>query len=67
MKLSEWMEANRLTDEQFAVRVGIDRTTLSRVRRGLKDPSASLMRRIKSVTDGAVTADDVLSASDAAA
>lgn len=66
MKLAEWMEREKLTDEAFAERVGADRTYIGRIRRGLHSPSLALMARIKGATGGEVTADDLLPQTQAA-
>lgn len=55
-----------LTDARLGEMVEVDRVTISRIRRGLNKPSWELAARIKEVSDGAVTADDFLSAAKAA-
>jgi transcriptional regulator with XRE-family HTH domain len=62
MKLSDWMTAAGLDDDAVAARVATDRTTISRIRRGVTRPSWDLAAKFKAVSDGAVTADDFLSA-----
>jgi DNA-binding XRE family transcriptional regulator len=54
------MEGRGLTDEEFARVVGVDRTAISRIRRGVNRPSWELAAKIKAVTDGVVTADSFL-------
>jgi DNA-binding XRE family transcriptional regulator len=58
--LSQWMEWRGLTDEQFAELVGVDRTAINRIKRGVNRPSWELAARIKVATEGAVTADSFL-------
>lgn len=60
MKLSQWMAEAGHDDEAVAKLVGIDRATISRIRRGLNRPSWDLAAKLKLVSDGAVTADDHL-------
>lgn len=60
MKLNDWMSAEGLTDEGAAALVGVDRTTVSRIRRGLTQPSWELAATFKVVSGGVVTADDFL-------
>lgn len=45
-------------DEALALRLGVDRSTVSRIRRGRRMPSPEMMRLIHAATDGAVTAND---------
>jgi DNA-binding XRE family transcriptional regulator len=61
MKLSDWMTAQGLDDEQLGNLVQADRVTISRIRRGLNRPSWELAGRIKKASSGAVGADDFLS------
>lgn len=60
MKLAEWMTSESVDDEGMADRVGADRSTISRIRRGETRPSWPLVARIKAATGGAVSADDFL-------
>lgn len=62
MKLRFWMKARCLIDQDMADRAGVDRCTISRIRRGVNRPSWELAARIKAATLGAVTADDFLPA-----
>ncbi len=56
MKLTDWMEINCLVDADVAARldVKIDRSTISRVRRGKQHPSPSLIVSIARLTNGQV-------------
>lgn len=58
MTLSDWMAQEGITDEQMAEKCGVDRVTISRVRRHVNRPSWSLVLKIKDLSGGAVTADD---------
>lgn len=62
MQLDDWMKENGLSDEQLAERVGSARTTISRIRRGKRRPSWNLAARLKEVTGGKVTLDDLSAA-----
>jgi len=58
MTLAEYMDINGLRDADMASRLGIDRSNVSRLRRGKITPSAKILARIASATDGQVTAND---------
>ncbi len=60
MKLSDWMASREITDEEMALRLGVHRATVSRLRRDTNLPSWAIIAKIKSVTEGAVGADDFL-------
>lgn len=66
MQLSDFMSARGLDDEAMAelVRkssgVSVDRSTISRIRRGKCRPSWDLIACLKSVSKGRVSADDFL-------
>lgn len=60
MHLSEYMAAQRLSDDQMAELIGIDRATVSRIRRGRMKPGWGTLAKIKAATEGAVTANDFL-------
>lgn len=55
------------SDDALAAQIGVDRTTVSRIRRGTRLPSADLMRRISDATAGAVMANDFIHAAGEAA
>lgn len=54
MSLIEWMEANGVTQMQFAERTGISQRTISHIKHGGNTDFENL-RKIHEVTDGAVT------------
>lgn len=58
MKLSDYLKRAELSDEDFAARCEVDRTTILRIRAGKHKPSASLMERIALETGGAVQPND---------
>lgn len=58
MNLDRWMTETGATDEAFAVMVGVSRPTISRIRKGKRQPSLDVMRAIWEATAGAVTAND---------
>lgn len=60
MKLADWMLKSGVGDEVMASRLEVDRTTLSRLRRGITRPSWDLVNRISEITSGEVTANDFM-------
>ncbi|WP_226578140.1 helix-turn-helix transcriptional regulator [Acuticoccus sediminis] len=46
-----------LTLQAFALKVGVHYTTVLRIERGAREPSAKLMRAIEDVTEGEVTSE----------
>lgn len=62
MTLGSWREASGLTLDQLAERLGIQGAgrvrTVQRYLRAERFPDARMLRRIRDVTGGAVTADD---------
>ena len=65
MKLSEYLHARGLTDGAFATRVGRDRTSVLRWRRGETIPDPDALRAIADATGNAVTPNDFLLSDDA--
>jgi transcriptional regulator with XRE-family HTH domain len=60
MRLSDWMSATGLEDDSLARMVGSDRSTISRIRRGLNRPSWELVAKLTKLSGGAVSANDFL-------
>jgi transcriptional regulator with XRE-family HTH domain len=58
MQLDVWMRLAGLDDSAVAEGAGVDRSTISRVRRGLQRPSWPLMDAIFRESRGAVRPDD---------
>jgi len=52
--LSDWMAANGIDDDALAAALEIDRSTVSRFRRGKHRPSAKTIEKIAVLTNGAV-------------
>lgn len=46
MTFAEWMAAEEVSDEAMAAALGVDRSTISRVRRGTMLPSSALIARL---------------------
>lgn len=59
-RLGNWMVEAEITDETLATAVGVDRTTISRIRRGKQEPSSALIRKIVLFAEGGLSADDLL-------
>jgi hypothetical protein len=57
MTLDAYLKANKLTNVAFAARVGVDQSTIARLRAG-QVPGRELMRMIFDETGGDVRADD---------
>lgn len=58
MKLSAYLELTDLDDATFASRIGCDRSTVYRIRKGETRPSPALMIEIARETKGAVLPND---------
>lgn len=55
MTLSDYLRATKQTDAQFGERIGLSRSAVSRIRRGLADPPLSTIRKIVAASDGLVS------------
>jgi transcriptional regulator with XRE-family HTH domain len=60
MTLREWMEANGLTDEALAQQLGVNRSLVTKWRRGDAMPNDTNKRLLFAATEGAVTPCDLL-------
>ena len=58
MKLSAYLEQTGLSDAEFAALIGVNRSTVSRLRRTDQCPSRQTIAAIAKVTEGKVSADD---------
>jgi transcriptional regulator with XRE-family HTH domain len=58
MQIKAYLEEKGFTDAAFAELIGVDRSTVTRMRKNGQTPGAETMRRIAEVTNGAVTAND---------
>lgn len=58
MQLSQYMKRHGKSSQQIAEAIGVDNSSVSRYLAGKRLPTPQVMRKIKQVTNGAVTADD---------
>lgn len=58
MKLSDYMAGEEIDDQALAEQLGVDRSTIFRVRKGTHKPSPTLMAEIAKLTGGAVLPND---------
>jgi transcriptional regulator with XRE-family HTH domain len=58
MKLSAYLELAKLDDAEFAAKVGCDRSTIYRIRKGETRPTDALKIEIARETKGAVLPND---------
>ena len=64
MKLAEFLIKEKLSDAEFARRIGVSRMMVGRYRRHDSFPRANKLRRIREETAGAVTSADFYDAAD---
>lgn len=62
MKLADYLRANAITDQEFADRIGRDRTTVLRWRAGETTPDLRTILLIGELTEGAVQPPDFVAA-----
>ena len=60
MKLIDWLDANKLTNADFAQRIGVSETAVYRYTRGQRRPEWHLLAGIYLETDGQVTPTDFM-------
>ena len=60
MKLALWLDANGLSDAEFARRISKTHTTVLRLKRGEIRPSLETVEAIRAATNGEVTAEDFM-------
>lgn len=58
MNLQTWLEKNKLSPEDFAVRVGVSEGAVLKWLSGDRFPRPNSLSKIKLATGGKVTADD---------
>ena len=58
MRLSDYLSEQGHGDAEFAVAIGVDRSSVNRMRNGKLVPSPAVMQRIIELTGGRVTAND---------
>lgn len=54
MRLSQYLEARKITDAEFAKTLGVAQSTVLRLKRGDRQPSLDLAQRIAEATAGEV-------------
>lgn len=64
MELHEWLNANHISTEEFADRIGVSAGGVRKWRYGERLPRPKAMKRIAEATDGAVTANDFFASQD---
>lgn len=67
MKLGEWLQLNGRSRADFARVIGVEVESVTRYVNGDRVPRPLIMGKIKTETDGMVTADDFMSTQTAAA
>jgi|WetSurMetagenome_2_1015567.scaffolds.fasta_scaffold211924_4 DNA-binding transcriptional regulator YdaS (Cro superfamily) len=60
MKLRIYLFTHKITINQFAEKLGIHRTYLGSICKGLRKPSRLLAKEIERQTNGEITSDDLL-------
>jgi transcriptional regulator with XRE-family HTH domain len=60
MKLENYLKENSLTDAEFGKMIGKSQSQVSRIRRGVSWPPKEVIEAIAAVTEGNVTANDIL-------
>ena len=60
MRIEEYLQKKALTPFQFAARLGVNRSTVSRWLTGARAPSTEMAIEIERLTDGLVTVEDTL-------
>lgn len=58
MKLADFLAQKGMTHVEFARAIGVTQVAVTRYVAGTRTPRRECMRRIRTVTGGAVTADD---------
>lgn len=59
-KLARYLKRHKMSDVAFAELIGVTRMSVYNYRKGLRRPSAEVMRKIRDVTGGKVRADHFL-------
>lgn len=58
MTLADYLNQHSINDDDFAAKIGRDRSSVFRLRKGSHKPPPDLMQKIAEVTDGAVLPND---------
>lgn len=61
MNLHRYLEETKETDAAFGARAGLSQSQISRLRRGVSQPSFEAIRKIATASEGAVRAEDWMS------
>jgi len=67
MTLDEYLSSHEITETEFAAAIGVDQSTVNRLRKNGQVPSKPVMLRIYDATRGRVRADDFFGLSGEAA
>lgn len=60
MQLADYLIENNMTQQAFADAIGVRQSSVSKWLQGLSRPSWPVIKKIREVTDGAVSADDFI-------
>ena len=60
MQLADYLIENNMTQQSFADAIGVRQSSVSKWLQGLSRPSWPVIKKIREVTDGAVSADDFI-------
>ena len=58
MTLNQYLSDAKINDQDFATLIGVERSTVTRLRGGNQIPKPDVMRAIAETTSGKVTAND---------
>lgn len=58
MRLSDFLHNQNISDAEFARAVGVDRSTITRLKKSAQSPGLALIRAIDAATKGKVKAED---------
>lgn len=67
MKITDWLTTNKISDAEFASRIGVSRQALWRYKSGERIPKRDIIERILHETDGEVRPADFFSIPETAA
>jgi plasmid maintenance system antidote protein VapI len=59
MKLADYLKTHHLTHDEFSKKVGVARTQITRIINKKRNASPHLIKKIKEVTSGKVTFEDL--------
>ena len=60
MKLSEWLKQNKISNTQFASRIGVHVSFITHINKGRRNVSPETALKIEKATDGKVTIMELL-------